>query len=86
MSDNIFHAHLDVCAQCRNNPFGLCEAGELALRAAVHGAEAVFSQDPPPRPPSPLEVVARAEGYSDDEIKNMKAAAKDVFGPFAQFL
>ena len=31
-----FHAHLDVCRQCRDNPYGLCWAGErLLLRAVV---------------------------------------------------
>ena len=31
-----FHAHLDVCRQCRENPFGLCWIGErLLLRAVV---------------------------------------------------
>ena len=27
-----FHAHLDVCEQCREHPFELCEIGELLLR------------------------------------------------------
>ncbi len=26
-----FHAHLDVCAQCRNHPFELCPAGAAIL-------------------------------------------------------
>jgi hypothetical protein len=30
-----FHAHLDVCAQCRNKPFDLCKEGEQLLRGAV---------------------------------------------------
>lgn len=28
---NAFHAHLDQCEQCRNNPFGLCETGAKLL-------------------------------------------------------
>jgi len=30
MSDNPFHDHLEVCAQCMNNPFGLCPEGASA--------------------------------------------------------
>ena len=31
-----FHTHLDICKQCRENPFGLCSLGErLLLRAVV---------------------------------------------------
>ena len=28
-----FHAHLDACKQCRDNPFGLCKTGEALLVA-----------------------------------------------------
>lgn len=35
-----FHAHLDVCSQCRNHPFGLCSVGARLLReAATAGME-----------------------------------------------
>ena len=30
-----FHAHLDVCAQCRNNPFSLCKIGARLLERAA---------------------------------------------------
>lgn len=41
-----FHAHLDVCRQCRDNPFGLCAVGgPLLERAAGVG---------PGAPPSPF--------------------------------
>lgn len=30
-----FHDHLDICAQCRRNPTGLCETGYNLLVAAV---------------------------------------------------
>jgi hypothetical protein len=30
-----FHAHLDECARCEENPFGLCATGADALAAAV---------------------------------------------------
>ena len=30
-----FHAHLDVCNQCRNHPFDLCPTGAQLLRAAA---------------------------------------------------
>lgn len=32
-----YHAHLDQCAQCRNNPFNLCPEGARLLHAAVPG-------------------------------------------------
>lgn len=32
---NIFHDHLDVCRQCREQPFNLCPIGEKALKAAI---------------------------------------------------
>lgn len=30
-----FHAHLDVCEQCRNHPFNLCRKGYVLLVAAA---------------------------------------------------
>jgi hypothetical protein len=27
-----FHAHLEVCAQCRDHPFDLCPTGATAIR------------------------------------------------------
>ena len=33
----LFHQHLDLCEQCRNNPMGLCKAGALALRLSAEG-------------------------------------------------
>jgi hypothetical protein len=30
-----FHAHLDFCAQCEQNPFELCPEGQRLLQAAV---------------------------------------------------
>ena len=29
-----FHAHLDECKQCRENPFGLCKIGAQLLTEA----------------------------------------------------
>lgn len=29
------HAHLDECAQCRNNPFNLCTMGAMLLSGTV---------------------------------------------------
>lgn len=42
---NVFHDHLDVCRQCRENPLGLCSEGRDALRRAV--------DEPPASPLSP---------------------------------
>lgn len=32
---NVFHAHLDECERCRNQPFNLCPVGALKLEAAA---------------------------------------------------
>lgn len=32
-----FHAHLDVCSQCRNHPFRLCVTGAKLLKEAATG-------------------------------------------------
>lgn len=37
-----FHAHLDVCSQCRNHPFGLCSVGARLLREAAEGGKGLF--------------------------------------------
>jgi len=31
----IFHEHLDVCKQCRENPFALCPMGAFLLQWAT---------------------------------------------------
>lgn len=35
MSAELFHAHLDVCSQCSNNPFALCQTGSDLIHKAV---------------------------------------------------
>jgi len=30
-----FHAHLDICDQCKNQPFNLCKLGKLYLEVAA---------------------------------------------------
>lgn len=35
VSSNIYHEHLDVCQQCRERPFDMCEIGGAALSAQV---------------------------------------------------
>ena len=39
MDAKLFHAHLDECKQCRENPFGMCPIGQARLEEAV-GAQA----------------------------------------------
>ncbi len=34
-----FHAHLDVCSQCRNYCFFLCPTGALLLKEAATGEQ-----------------------------------------------
>jgi hypothetical protein len=31
---DLFHAHLDLCSQCKNNPFNLCSIGATLLLQA----------------------------------------------------
>lgn len=46
MTDNVFHAHLDVCKQCHDNPAFLCPTGAAALReTAEQGARNAPSLD-----------------------------------------
>lgn len=33
--ENPYHQHLETCAQCRENPFGMCPEGDRTLRLAV---------------------------------------------------
>lgn len=40
---NVFHDHLDHCAQCRENPFDLCVVGQIRLRQQVD-AEAIENE------------------------------------------
>jgi hypothetical protein len=39
--ENDFHAHLDNCRQCRNNPFELCAVGRALAAAALKELEAL---------------------------------------------
>jgi hypothetical protein len=32
--DNVFHQHLDVCSQCAEHPFNLCQEGARLLEVA----------------------------------------------------
>lgn len=50
-SGNALHDHLDVCAQCRDNPFGLCAVGAIALEreARAVSENGFFARMPPPR-------------------------------------
>ena len=38
-----FHAHLDVCSQCRNHPFYLCPTGAKLLKDAATAGEKTTS-------------------------------------------
>ena len=38
MADTSFHAHLEICEQCRDQPLALCSTGAAALKREVeHG-------------------------------------------------
>ncbi len=36
-----FHRHLDTCAQCRGNPFLMCNAGHALLISAANQPEEI---------------------------------------------
>lgn len=40
-----FHAHLDVCEQCREHPFALCPTGDTLLRQAATGITKWIAQN-----------------------------------------
>lgn len=42
--ENLFHAHLDVCAQCRNAPFGLCPEGTRTLEDTAKSSMVDFER------------------------------------------
>lgn len=46
-----FHAHLDVCEQCREHPFGMCAVGNRLLREA--GDVIMGKPKPKPQPRKP---------------------------------
>jgi len=45
-----FHNHLDVCKQCRDNPFGLCTVGASLLQQAGSAADASLAAIITPQP------------------------------------
>lgn len=61
-----FHAHLDVCSQCRNHSFSLCSEGATLLK------EAAESADPSMKRPPDTEQVNRSEA--------MKKTFERVYG------
>ena len=77
MTQNKFHEHLDACAQCAQNPFGLCPTGAQLLGGAVtkhptaHQAAAA---------PSLLELVRAAHEKLDESIRHFSADAKSIHG------
>lgn len=52
---NVFHQHLDVCEQCRKNPFALCPEGVRTLHQAVEDGQAGSAD------------IDLGEQYEDDE-------------------
>lgn len=53
----LFHAHLDQCEQCRNNPFGLCPEGSRLLT----------KQDPTPPDADPVQTAPVSQEYEEIE-------------------
>jgi hypothetical protein len=76
MSDNVFHDHLDVCDQCRNNPMFLCPEGNRRLHQQVVG------QDPGPQPnrqePDIVSLVVSANGGTAEEAKIVNKIIDDL--------
>jgi len=46
MNPDVYHAHLDVCSQCRNHPFNLCREGVQKLHEAVGSAPLPETEKP----------------------------------------
>lgn len=44
MRVDAFHQHLDRCAQCANNPFGLCTKGDRLLRSFGPSADPAWDR------------------------------------------
>lgn len=44
-----FHAHLDTCKQCRDNPFGLCPTGAHLIIAAARSIKQEIPKCPTQR-------------------------------------
>ena len=40
-----FHAHLDICSQCRDHPFNLCSAGAILLKEAATNPFGLTEED-----------------------------------------
>ncbi len=40
---DIFHNHLNICQQCRNNPFDLCPVGAKLLGQAVFEPDTIVT-------------------------------------------
>ena len=46
VEENIFHKHLDVCKQCREQPFNLCKIGAgLIVEAALGDSDCSMCED-----------------------------------------
>jgi len=65
MNDNVYHNHLDMCDQCRNNPFDMCPEGERTLLLQATG------NDPGLKPahhvPNPLDIM-RIDMSKDEKV------------------
>lgn len=44
-ADNRYHAHLDVCKQCREHPFALCRQGAELLKEVALKSEEILRKD-----------------------------------------
>lgn len=69
-----FHSHLDVCVQCRDNPFGLCRAGsDLLVQVGKLGSTSyMIAQNDDPEL---LEWLANAERQGGGFISRLAGAA-----------
>jgi hypothetical protein len=56
-TENVFHQHLDVCKQCREQSYNLCPEGSIKLQLAAGEAVAELEKNNPlaqalrPKPP-----------------------------------
>lgn len=79
---SLFHDHLDVCAQCARDPFGLCAVGASLLKQEAFGPFVAspyhaLPVSPFDRPPITLADIARGTGvvirpsYIDERAGNL---------------
>lgn len=75
--DHLFHAHLDKCKHCNENPMNLCQLGMLALKATV--GQPITAEDTRPR----MDILDIQFG---EEAGKMRTVAQNLPGTLGQLM